>query len=188
MSVREENKDLKKILEKLYPQFNIDGDVVKSYKNFREFFKQGGFPFNKVDANPGKQASNTGDAVEALFVFRVLAYGLNVSKSESRITDYDLIVEFEKRTYRVQVKSFEFDEANMSLKDRARGGQGIDHNHESNQGRAFTSERADVIAFVDKRTGLCFLVPLSWIEETGKDKLSREDRMMFKEKWDVFYE
>ena len=179
-------KDVKHIIQEKYPDLKITADMEKAIKHFMEFAPDGGFPFAKIDANYGKQTRVTGNAVEALFTFRALAYGLNVAKSEVTGCDYDVIVEYNKIVNRVQIKSISKDPANISLKDRDRGGQGIDQHHESNKGKPFTSERADIIAFVEKQTGLCYIVPLIWIEAQSSLLLHRDQRDTFKENWNVF--
>ena len=76
------------------------------------------------------------------------------------------IIDYKDILYKIQVKGRGVTSENsISFKGRARGGQGIDHKHKTNQGKRITHKDCDIYASVDKGTGICYLIPMKWVDE-----------------------
>lgn len=146
-----------------------------------------GFSTNILNINSGIMTSNAGDSAEFLFVARAILAGFNASSVDVRSSRYDAIVDYENVLLRIQIKGISSGDI-ISLKDRARGGQGIDYKHERNQGKRITKKDCDIYVAVDKQVGICYLIPMDFAdklsdEECSKVKLNQVEE--YKENWDI---
>jgi hypothetical protein len=73
----------------------------------------------------------------------------------------------------------------LHFKDRDRGGVGIDHTNERNRGKRITSSDCDIYVAVDKQIGICYIIPVSKIDEWNVDHKSLSDVAEYKENWQV---
>lgn len=128
-----------------------------------------GFSNNINHINSGIMTANAGDSAEFIFVARAILAGFNCSSVDVRSSRYDAIIDFNDKLLRVQIKGISSGNI-ISFKDRDRGGQGIDHKHESNIGKRITSKDCDIYVAVDKQVGICYIIPMEWA-----DKLSDEN-------------
>lgn len=155
-----------------------------------DFIFTNGFPSNILNINAGVMTANAGDSAQFLFLARAILAGYNCSNVDVRSSRYDAVVDFNNVLLRLQIKGVSSSNS-ISFKDRDRGGQGIDHRHERNIGKRITSADCDIYAAVDKEVGICYLIPMSYV-----DGLSDEDILSinlttlgdYKENWDIISE
>ena len=160
---------LKKILEKQY-----------------DFIFSNGFPTNIQNINTGVMTANAGDSAQFLFLARAILAGFNCSNVDVRSSKYDAVVDYNNTLLRIQIKGASSNI--ISFKDRDRGGQGIDTSHERNQGQRITAEHCDIYVAVDKQVGICYLIPMSYVEtidEADITSVNLSTLDMYKENWDV---
>lgn len=160
---------LKKILDKQY-----------------DFIFSNGFPTNIQNINTGVMTANAGDSAQFLFLARAILAGFNCSNVDVRSSKYDAVVDFNNTLLRLQIKGAS--STTIDFKDRDRGGQGIDHHHERNRGQRITAEHCDIYVAVDKQVGICYLIPMSYVDGLNDDEILRvklSDLDRFKENWDV---
>ncbi|WP_211196222.1 hypothetical protein [Flavobacterium sp. H122] len=163
---------LKKILEKQY-----------------DFIFSNGFPSNIQNINTGIMTANAGDSAQFLFLARAILAGFNCSNVDVRSSKYDAVVDYNNTLLRIQIKGASGN--SISFKDRDRGGQGIDHHHIRNQGQRITAEHCDIYAAVDKQVGICYLIPMSYVEKIDDadiTNVSLNSLDRFKENWDIISE
>ncbi len=165
--------DLKKIIEKtLYIGLN------------------NGFTSNINSINSGIMTANAGDSAEFIFVARAILAGFNCSSVDVRSSRYDAIIDYNNILLRVQIKSISTGNS-ISFKDRDRGGQGIDHKHETNIGQRITSKDCDIYVAVDRQVGICYIIPMQWADKLTNDlckNISLNNIEQFKENWDIVKE
>lgn len=164
---------LKKILEKQYG-----------------FIFSNGFPTNLLNINTGVMTANAGDSAQFLFLARAILAGYNCSNVDVRSSRYDAVVDFNNVLLRLQIKGVSSGNS-ISFKDRDRGGQGIDHRHERNQGQRITSADCDIYVAVDKEVGICYLIPMDYVDGLGDDEIisvALRNMDHYKENWDVISE
>ena len=165
---------------------SIRSVFIKVFKNSLLFNFQRGFPINLENLNSGVMTANAGDSHQFLFLARAILAGFNCSNVDVRSSRYDAIIDFNNKLYKIQVKGITSKQSTIKFIDRDRGGQGIDHTHESNRGKKITSEDCDIYAAVDKNTGVCYLIPMKWVDEMDIESLKISDCKRFKESWDIF--
>lgn len=164
---------LKKILEKQY-----------------DYIFSNGFPSNLVNINTGIMTANGGDSAQFLFLARAILAGYNCSNVDVRSSRYDAVVDFNNILLRLQIKGVS-NSTSIKLKDRDRGGQGIDYKHETNRGKMITSADCDIYVVVDKEVGTCYLIPMSYVDDlTSKDIISINLNTIdhYKENWNIISE
>ncbi|MCR2105289.1 group I intron-associated PD-(D/E)XK endonuclease [Campylobacter upsaliensis] len=145
-----------------------------------------GFKANLLQINSGIMLSNAGDSAEFLFIARAILAGFNASSVDVRSSRYDAIVDYNGTLLRIQIKGITG--GLISFKDRARGGQGIDYKHQSNQGKRITSKDCDIYVAVDKQVGICYLIPMSFADSLDNkecEKVRLEQISLYKENWDI---
>ena len=165
---------------------SIQTDFKKVFCNSLHFNFQRGFPINLENLNSGVMVANAGDSHQFLFLARAILAGYECSNVDVRSSRYDAIIDYKNRLFKIQVKGITSSTPSISFRDRDRGGQGIDHNHERNKGKKITSKDCDIYAAVDKNSGVCYLIPMKWVDKNGEEKLKMKEVSQFKEKWDVF--
>tara|TARA_Y100001958_G_C21230167_1_gene555848 strand:+ start:1625 stop:2512 length:888 start_codon:yes stop_codon:yes gene_type:complete len=165
---------------------SIQNDFKKVFCNSLHFNFQRGFPINLENLNSGVMVANAGDSHQFLFLARAILAGYECSNVDVRSSRYDAIIDYKNRLFKIQVKGITSSTSSISFRDRDRGGQGIDHNHERNKGKKITSKDCDIYAAVDKNSGVCYLIPMKWVDKNGEEKLKMKEVSQFKEKWDVF--
>jgi len=88
----------------------------------------------------------------------------------------------------VQIKGIS-DSNTINFVDRARGGQGNDHNHKTNKGKVITSKDCDIYAVVDKEVGTCYLIPVKSFMDpftnSGKKTINISKIGKYRENWNV---
>lgn len=165
---------------------SIKSDFKKVFNNSLHFNFQRGFPVNLENLNSGVMVANAGDSHQFLFLARAILAGYECSNVDVRSSRYDAIIDYKNRLFKIQVKGITSSTSSISFRDRDRGGQGIDHNHERNKGKKITSKDCDIYAAVDKNSGVCYLIPMKWVDANGEEKLKMNEVAQFKEKWDIF--
>lgn len=181
------------ILNKIESEGNENGfsfiktDFKKVLKNSFNITLQCGFPVNLNHINTGVMTANAGDSAQFLFVARAILVGLNCSNVDVRSSRYDAIVDYKNKLYRIQVKGVSG--TTISFKDRDRGGQGNDSTHERNKGKRITKQDCDIYVAVDKTVGLCYLIPMKWVEKIPDSRINSiplSEVEEFKEYWAIF--
>ncbi len=155
-----------------------------------DFIFSNGFPANILNINTGVMTANAGDSAQFLFLARAILAGYNCSNVDVRSSRYDAVVDFSNVLLRLQIKGFSSSNS-ISFKDRDRGGQGIDHRHETNRGRRITATDCDIYVAVDKEVGICYLIPMSYVEELPDEaitSISLKSLEKYKENWNVISE
>ena len=145
-----------------------------------------GFPVNIINVESGTMTANAGDSAQFLFLSRAILAGYNASNVDVRSSRYDTIIDYKGKLLKVQVKGISSDI--ISFKDRDRGGQGIDHNHERNKGKRITSKDCDIYVAVDKQVGICYLIPMNVIDTWPDEKINAvktSELLVYKENWKV---
>jgi hypothetical protein len=165
----------------------VKSEFKKVLKSSFNITLQCGFPVNINQINTGVMTANAGDSAQFLFLARAILVGLNCSNVDVRSSRYDAIVDYNNKLYRIQVKGVSG--TTISFKDRDRGGQGIDTSHDRNKGKRITAEDCDIYVAVDKTVGLCYLIPMKWVESLPESKIQSvplTDVDKFKEYWEIF--
>ncbi len=165
----------------------IKTDLKKIIEKSLYIAMTNGFSNNINHVKSGVMTANAGDSAEFIFVARAILAGFNCSSVDVRSSRYDAIIDYNDKLLRVQIKGIS--SANfISFKDRDRGGQGIDHKHETNIGQRITSKDCDVYVAVDKQVGICYIVPMSWADSLSNDKcknIKLSEVTQYKENWDI---
>ncbi len=149
-----------------------------------------GFYTNLLHINSGIMTANAGDSAEFLFVARAILAGFNASSVDVRSSRYDAIVDYKNTLLRIQVKGISSGEL-ISFKDRDRGGQGIDHKHEKNQGKRITKQDCDIYVAIDKQVGICYIIPMDFADSLSEEQCSKvklEQVQEYKENWEIIKE
>lgn len=182
--------EIEKLLtnETLRSEFEfIKTDLKKIIEKSLYIAMTNGFSNNINHVESGVMTANAGDSAEFIFVARAILAGFNCISVDVRSSRYDAIIDYNAKLLRVQIKGISSGN-NISFKDRDRGGQGIDHTHETNIGQRITSKDCDVYVAVDKQVGFCYIIPMSWadtlsIEECKSVKLNEVSQ--YKENWNI---
>jgi len=163
--------------------------IKNSFKNILEnsiyLGTRGGFLANFSENEPGIQDANEGDASQFLFLGRAILAGLNCSNVDVRSSKYDAILDREGTLTKIQIKGFVGN--TLRFYSRPRGGRGIDSTHERNLGVRVSKKDCDYFSAVDKLTGICYNIPIAFIESLSEAKAkscSLDEVAEFKEKWD----
>jgi len=149
-----------------------------------------GFPENLNSIQSGIMTANAGDSAEFIFVARAILAGFNCSSVDVRSSRYDAIIDYNNRLLRVQIKGISTGNS-ISFKDRDRGGQGIDHKHETNIGKRITSKDCDIYVAVDKQVGICYIIPMEFADNLSDEDCKRvklKDIESYKENWNIIKE
>lgn len=165
----------------------IQSDYKKVLKNNLLFTNQRGFPENILKINSGVMTANAGDSHQFLFLSRAILAGYNCSNVDVRSSGYDAIIDHKGKLFKVQIKGISTGTSTISFQDRARGGQGIDHKHERNIGKVITKEDCDIYVAVEKNTGICYLIPMEYIDSLNlpNHKIHKDDLEYYRENWEV---
>ncbi len=146
-----------------------------------------GFTLNINHLNSGVMTANAGDSAEFIFVGRAILAGFNCSSVDVRSSRYDAIIDYNNKLLRVQIKGISTSNS-VSFKDRDRGGQGIDYKHETNIGKRITSKDCDIYVAVDKQVGICYIIPMSWVDKLRDDEIKSvalSKISEYKENWHI---
>lgn len=168
----------------------IKTDLKKIIEKSLYIAMTNGFSNNINHIESGVMTANAGDSAEFIFVARAILAGFNCSSVDVRSSRYDAIIDYNDKLLRVQIKGISSGN-NISFKDRDRGGQGIDHKHETNIGQRITSKDCDVYVAVDKQVGICYIVPMSWADTLSDDKcksVKLSEVIQYKENWNIIKE
>ena len=145
------------------------------------------FGFKKSVSEEGIRTANEGDSAQFLFIARAILAGFNCSNVDLRSSKYDAIIDYNNILLRVQVKGLSLTTA-ISFFNRPRGGQGIDHTHESNQAKRITSQDCDLYVSVNKETGICYIIPMKWADKLKDEEaksIPQSKLKNFEENWDL---
>ncbi|MDF1876633.1 hypothetical protein JHD47_02245 [Sulfurimonas sp. SAG-AH-194-L11] len=177
--------------EELKKEFKfIKTDLKKIIEKSFYIAMTNGFTTNITEVNSGVMTANAGDSAEFIFVARAILAGFNCSSVDVRSSRYDAIIDYNNKLLRVQVKGISNGNT-ISFKDRDRGGVGIDHHHENNLGKRITSADCDIYVAVDKQVGLCYIIPMSWVDTLSSDtckSINLNLVLEYKENWDIVKE
>lgn len=168
----------------------IKNNIKKYLEKQFHFIGKSGFSTNILNINSGIMTANAGDSAQFLFLARAILAGFNCSNVDVRSSRYDAVIDYNNKVLRVQVKGISGN--SLSFKDRDRGGQGIDHNHERNKGKKITSKDCDLYVAVDKDNGTCYLIPMKKfvdpLHEQNTVKVNITEVEKFKEDWNIIKE
>lgn len=169
-----------------YVKTSIKKIIEKQY----DFIFSNGFPTNLLNINTGVMTSNAGDSAQFLFLARAILAGYNCSNVDVRSSRYDAVVDFNNILLRIQIKGVSSNNA-ISFKDRDRGGQGIDHTHITNKGKRITSSDCDIYSAVDKEIGICYLIPMNYVDQLDENQITSinlNSLKQYKENWNIIAE
>lgn len=169
-----------------YTKTSIKKILGKQY----DFIFSNGFPTNLLNINTGVMTANAGDSAQFLFLARAILAGYNCSNVDVRSSKYDAVVDYNNILLRLQIKGVSSSNS-ISFKDRDRGGQGIDHNHETNKGKRITSADCDIYVAVDKEVGICYLIPMTYVDGLSEDEIlsiNLNTLQHYKENWNIISE
>lgn len=186
-----DDKFYKRMTDWILSQSDISGEDKKAIKVLLKnilakttyMALQNGFLHNINNIESGVMTANAGDSAQFIFVARAILAGYNCSNVDVRSSKYDAIIDFNDKLYRVQIKGISSN--SVSFVSRARGGQGIDHTHESNKGKRITSNDCDLYVAVDKQVGICYIIPIADIEDKFKHKntIATSKLSEYRENW-----
>ena len=142
------------------------------------------FGFKKSFSEKGIRMANEGDSAQFLFVARAILAGFNCSNVDLRSSKYDAVIDYDSVLLRVQVKGTSLG-SNISFMSRSRGGQGIDYKHKRNIGQRITQKDCDLYVAVNKETGVCYIIPMTWADKQSKSSCSIVQISKFEENWDL---
>ncbi len=143
-----------------------------------------GFTRKAIDVETGTKVANEGDSAQFIFLARAILAGYTCSNVDVRSSRYDAVIDYEGLLLRVQVKGISG--TSIALKDRDRGGAGIDTSSRRNQGRFISSADADLYVAVDKQFGICYIIPTTVIDawtSIGTTTVSISSLDTYKENW-----
>lgn len=169
-----------------YTKTSLRKIIEKQY----DFIFSNGFPTNILNINTGVMTANAGDSAQFLFLARAILAGYNCSNVDVRSSRYDAVVDFNNVLLRLQIKGVSSGNS-ISFKDRDRGGQGIDHTHERNKGQRITSADCDIYVAVDKEVGICYLIPMSYVDKLNIEQITSINLSTlhhYKENWNIISE
>ncbi len=185
--------EIEKLLESeiLKSEFKfIKVDLKKIIEKSLYIALTNGFSNNINHIESGVMTANAGDSAEFIFVARAILAGFNCSSVDVRSSRYDAIIDVDGILLRVQIKGISSGNV-ISFKDRDRGGQGIDHTHESNIGKRITSKDCDIYVAVDKQVGICYIIPIEFADNLSDNECKRvklQDVEIYKENWNIVKE
>ena len=145
------------------------------------------FGFKKSVSEEGIRTANEGDSAQFLFIARAILAGFNCSNVDLRSSKYDAIIDYNNILLRVQVKGLSLT-TSISFFNRPRGGQGIDHTHESNKAKRITGQDCDLYVAVNKETGICYIISMKWADKLKDEEaksISQSKLKNFEENWDL---
>ena len=116
-----------------------------------------------------------------LFLARAILAGYNCSNVDVRSSRYDAVIDKGGKLFRVQIKGISGN--TVSIKDRDRGGRGIDSTNQHNKGKRITSKDCEIYVAVDRQTGICYIIPTTHIDKWTKDQKNVKDLAEYKENW-----
>lgn len=176
----------------------VKKNVIDSVTRGLELAFTKGFPRKLTNINDGVTAANEGDCGQFLFLARAILAGFNCSNVDVRSSRYDAVIDYKGKILKVQVKGIsEVTKGSIQLKDRDRGGAGIDSSNSRNTGKYITADDIDIYVAVDKRFGTCFIIPARKIEEWGNEITDKGKRrtsypisriVEYRENWNVISE
>lgn len=168
----------------------IKNDLKSITDKLITLLKLNGFSTNILNINSGIMLANSGDSAQFLFLSRAILAGFNASNVDVRSSRYDAIVDYNGTLLKIQIKGISSN--NIAFKDRDRGGQGIDHTHERNRGKIITSADCDIYVAVDKQVGICYLIPMSYVDGLTDDIKEKSINIStvkkYKENWEIIKE
>ncbi|MEN2416405.1 hypothetical protein [Flavobacterium mesophilum] len=181
---------IQKSVENPYHFGYVKTSIKKILEKQYDFIFSNGFPTNLLNINTGVMTANAGDSAQFLFLARAILAGYNCSNVDVRSSRYDAVVDFNNILLRLQIKGVSSSNA-ISFKDRDRGGQGIDHTHITNKGKRITSADCDIYVAVDKEVGICYLIPMSYVDNLDESQITSinlNGLKQYKENWNVIAE
>ena len=187
--IPDEDEFVKKIVGVFKEEVTITGierDLERILKRFLPLILTNGFAKNMTNVDSGIMVANAGDSAQFLFIARSILAGFDSSNVDVRSSRYDCIVDYKGEIFKVQVKGISDD--TVHYKDRDRGGSGIDYTDKRNRGKRITKEDCDIYAAVYKKTGVVYLVPINYLEDSGKDSENIATIKQFRENWSIFEE
>ncbi|MBL1210655.1 group I intron-associated PD-(D/E)XK endonuclease [Geminocystis sp. GBBB08] len=146
-----------------------------------------GFKVNINNINSGVMTSNAGDSAEFIFVARAILAGFNCSSVDVRSSRYDAIIDYNDTLLRVQIKGISTGN-NISFKDRDKEEQEINYSNKRNRSKRITSQDCDFFVIVDKQVGICYIIPMNWIDRLSDEELTNiklQDIINYKQNWDI---
>lgn len=160
---------------------SVDKSLYLALKN--------GFTNKRIDINTGTKVANEGDSAQFLFLARAVLAGYTCSNVDVRSSRYDAVIDYEGHLLKVQIKGISG--TTIALKDRDRGGAGIDPTARRNQGRVISSADADLYVAVDKQFGICYIIPTididAWVA-IGTRTVAVSRLGEYKENWEKISE
>ena len=139
---------------------------------------------NIANMPPGSFRSIAGYASESLVVGRAMLCGFIIFVKAWRDSKYDAVLDAHGALYRIEIKGTAGD-SDISTSSGGRSGQQISREAESRE-KPLSTEDCDWLIATTSMDGICWVVPVEFIEILGLMKLTIRDIDLFKEKWAIF--
>ena len=138
-----------------------------------------------IDEIPdGSYRSIAGYAAESLVVGRAMICGYIIFVKAWRDSKYDAVLDAHGTLYRIEIKGTTKD-TDITTSSGGRSGQQISREVESRE-KPLSTIDCDWLIATTSMDGVCWIVPIEFIEILGLMKLTIRDIDLFKEKWGIF--
>lgn len=132
----------------------------------------------------GSYRSIAGYAAESLVVGRAMICGYIIFVKAWRDSKYDAVLDAHGTLYRIEIKGTTKD-TDITTSSGGRSGQQISRDVESRE-KPLSTIDCDWLIATTSMDGVCWIVPIEFIEILGLMKLTIRDIDLFKEKWAIF--
>lgn len=196
---------IKKITDLIFKDFELtENEKLITYDDIKEMVNDymiltfnGGFSQNIQFNEAGLKNANEGDSSQFLFVSRAILAGFNCSNVDLRSSKYDAVIDYNGEILRVQVKGRKSERDSIPLSGRPRGGEGNDTSANRNKPQFIREEDCDVYVSINKKTGICYIIPTYITEpyvqdaiKNGKKQVNfpKEEAKKYCENWNILFE
>ena len=139
---------------------------------------------NIAEIPDGSYRSIAGYAAESLVVGRAMICGYIIFVKAWRDSKYDAVLDAHGTLYRIEIKGTTKD-TDITTSSGGRSGQQISREVESRE-KPLSTIDCDWLIATTSMDGVCWIVPIEFIEILGLMKLTIRDIDLFKEKWGIF--
>jgi len=133
---------------------------------------------------PGNFRSIAGYASESLVVGRAMICGFIIFVKAWRDSKYDAVLDAHGALYRIEIKGTA-GESDISTTSGGRAGEQISRQAESRE-KPLSTQDCDWLIATTSMNGICWIIPVEFIEILQVRQLKIRDIDLFKEKWAIF--
>jgi hypothetical protein len=139
---------------------------------------------NIANMAPGSFRSIAGYASESLVIGRAMICGFIIFVKAWRDSKYDAVLDAHSVLYRIEIKGTAGD-TDISTTSGGRAGEQISRQAESRE-KPLSTQDCDWLIATTSMNGICWIIPIEFIEILQVRQLKIRDIDLFKEKWEVF--